>query len=259
MSSGFRFHILIPARLASTRLPNKPMADIGGLPMIVRVAQQAALSDAASVVVAGDDPIILDACQSANITSVLTRVDHESGTDRLAQAAEILNFNDDDVVVNVQGDEPFIEPELINAVANLLETDKEAAMSTAAHAISSAADLANHNIVKVVIDAKANALYFSRACIPHARDGLQPAALPVLRHMGIYAYRVAFLKRFKDLQPAPIERMEMLEQLRALWHGYRIKVTVAPHASPAGVDTPEDLVLAQALWAQRQLSQSKAK
>jgi 3-deoxy-manno-octulosonate cytidylyltransferase (CMP-KDO synthetase) len=253
MSSGFRFHILIPARLASTRLPNKPMADIGGQPMIVRVAQQAALSGAASVVVAADDQIILDACQRANIKCVLTRVDHESGTDRLAQAAEILNLTDDEVVVNVQGDEPFIEPELINAVANLLETDKEASMSTAAHAISSAADLANHNIVKVVTDSQANALYFSRACIPHARDAAPQPPFPVLRHMGIYAYRAGFLKRFKALAPAPIERMEMLEQLRALWHGHRIKVTVAPHASPAGVDTPEDLLLAQALWAQRQL------
>jgi 3-deoxy-manno-octulosonate cytidylyltransferase (CMP-KDO synthetase) len=259
MTSAFRFHVLIPARLASTRLPNKPMADIGGQPMIVRVAQQAALSSALSVVVAGDDPIILEACQRANIKCVLTRVDHESGTDRLAQAAEILELSDDAVVVNVQGDEPFIEPELINSVASLLETDKDASMSTAAHAISSAADLANHNIVKVVTDAQANALYFSRACIPHARDVAAQNPLPVLRHMGIYAYRVEFLKRFRSLPPAPIERMEMLEQLRALWHGYRIKVTVAAHASPPGVDTREDLAFAQALWSQRQLAQSKAK
>jgi 3-deoxy-manno-octulosonate cytidylyltransferase (CMP-KDO synthetase) len=253
------FTVLIPARLASTRLPNKPLADIGGLPMIVRVAQQAALSGAAQIVVAGDDPLIQQACEQANVAYVMTRVDHESGTDRLAEAALALNLKDSDIVVNVQGDEPFIEPELINQVANLLETDNTAAMSTAAHAINDEAELNNPNIVKVVVNKAANAMYFSRARIPFERnktDAISP--VPVLRHMGIYAYRVGFLTQFKLLPPAPLERMEMLEQLRALWHGHLIKVFIAAGPSPAGVDTPDDLFAAQHEWANRHRSQSKA-
>jgi 3-deoxy-manno-octulosonate cytidylyltransferase (CMP-KDO synthetase) len=246
------FHVLIPARLASTRLPNKPLADIGGAPMIVRVAQQVAKSRAASIVVAADSKSIEEACTQAGIRSVLTRLDHTSGTDRLSQAAQILGLNDDDIVVNVQGDEPFIEPDLINAVANLLEADKTAAMSTAAHPIFLSNELTNPNIVKVVCDNAHNALYFSRACIPFNRDSNSAIALPVLRHMGIYAYRVGFLKKFALLAPAPIEQLEMLEQLRALWNGYKIKVSVAQAASPAGVDTPEDLITAQAEWRNRQ-------
>jgi 3-deoxy-manno-octulosonate cytidylyltransferase (CMP-KDO synthetase) len=253
------FTVLIPARLASTRLPNKPLADIGGSPMIVRVAQQAALSGAAQVVVAGDDPLIHQACTLASVAYVMTRVDHESGTDRLAEAAIALNLKDNDIIVNVQGDEPFIEPELIHEVANLLETDAAAAMSTAAHAINDESELNNPNIVKVVVNQAGNAMYFSRACIPHERnktDAMSP--VPVLRHMGIYAYRVGFLKQFKQLPPAPLERMEMLEQLRALWHGHAIKVFTAAGPSPAGVDTPDDLVAAQHEWAKRHRSQSKA-
>jgi 3-deoxy-manno-octulosonate cytidylyltransferase (CMP-KDO synthetase) len=246
------FHVLIPARLASTRLPNKPLADIGGAPMIVRVAQQVAKSQAASIVVAADNARIASACTSANVRCVLTREDHTSGTDRLAEAAQLLGLHDDDIVVNVQGDEPFIEPDLINAVANLLETDKTAAMSTAAHPISLPHELSNPNIVKVVCDIAQNALYFSRACIPFDRDNSGKIALPVLRHMGIYAYRVGFLKKFALLPPAPIEQLEMLEQLRALWNGYKIKVSIAQGASPAGVDTPDDLLAAQQEWLNRQ-------
>jgi 3-deoxy-manno-octulosonate cytidylyltransferase (CMP-KDO synthetase) len=246
------FHVLIPARLASTRLPNKPLADIGGAPMIVRVAQQVAKSQAASVVVAADHADIAKACASAQVNCVLTRVDHTSGTDRLAEAAQILGLHDDAIVVNVQGDEPFIEPELVNAVAYLLETDATAAMSTAAHPISLAQELSNTNIVKVVCDSAHNALYFSRACIPFDRDTSGKIALPVLRHMGIYAYRVGFLKKFALLPPAPIEQLEMLEQLRALWNGYKIKVSIARGESPAGVDTPDDLLAARQEWLNRQ-------
>jgi 3-deoxy-manno-octulosonate cytidylyltransferase (CMP-KDO synthetase) len=216
------FHVLIPARLSSTRLPNKPLADIGGAPMIVRVAQQVAKSRAATVVVAADSQIIATACASAGVRCVLTRDDHTSGTDRLAEAAQLLGLQDNDIVVNVQGDEPFIEPELINSVASLLEADNEAAMSTAAHPI------------------------------PFDRDNSSQIALPVLRHMGIYAYRVGFLKKFALLPPAPIEQLEMLEQLRALWNGYKIKVSIAQGASPAGVDTPDDLLQAQKEWLNRQ-------
>jgi 3-deoxy-manno-octulosonate cytidylyltransferase (CMP-KDO synthetase) len=246
------FHVLIPARLTSTRLPDKPMADIGGAPMIVRVAQQVAKSRAIGIVVAADSERIEEACALAGVRSVLTRQDHASGTDRLSEAAQILGLNDDDIVVNVQGDEPFIEPELINAVANLLEADKTAAMSTAAHPIFIAHELSNPNIVKVVCDNAQNALYFSRACIPFNRDANSTIALPVLRHMGIYAYRVGFLKKFALLPPAPIEQLEMLEQLRALWNGYKIKVSIAQGASPAGVDTPDDLVAARQEWLNRQ-------
>ncbi len=220
--------------------------------MIVRVAQQVAKSRAVSIVVAADNPRIASACASANVGCVLTREDHTSGTDRLAEAAQLLGLQDDDIIVNVQGDEPFIEPDLINAVANLLETDKSAAMSTAAHPISLPHELSNPNIVKVVCDVAQNALYFSRACIPFDRDNSGKIALPVLRHMGIYAYRVGFLKKFALLPPAPIEQLEMLEQLRALWNGYKIKVSIAQGASPAGVDTPEDLLAARQEWLNRQ-------
>jgi 3-deoxy-manno-octulosonate cytidylyltransferase (CMP-KDO synthetase) len=245
------FHILVPARLASTRLPNKPLADIGGQAMIVRVAQQAALSNAKSVHVACDDEAIARACESANIRFVMTRKDHVSGTDRLAEAAEKLGFLDNNIVVNVQGDEPFVEPMLVNQVANLLEADADAVMSTAAHAITDADELANPNIVKVVVDAKSNALYFSRACIPYNRDGATSNHAPVLRHMGLYGYRAGFLKQFTSLAPSPLEQAEVLEQLRALWHGYSIKVAIATSASPPGVDTPDDLVAAQQEWIRR--------
>ncbi len=234
------FTVLIPARLASTRLPNKPLADIAGLPMIVRVAQRAMLCDAARVVVACDSQQIADACAAHGIASVLTGADHPSGSDRLAQACELLGLQADEIVVNVQGDEPMMDPLLINAVAGLLATLPEASMGTAAHAIESAADLANPNVVKVVLDAAHYALYFSRSLIPYNRDA-HPLAPQPLRHVGIYSYRVGFLRRFPGLAQAPIEVGEALEQLRALWHGYRIAVHVTPHAPGPGVDTPEDL------------------
>jgi 3-deoxy-manno-octulosonate cytidylyltransferase (CMP-KDO synthetase) len=238
------FTVLIPARLASTRLPNKPLADIAGLPMIVRVAQRALLSNAVRVVVACDSGQIVDVCKAHNITAVLTKPDHPSGSDRLGQACDLLGLQDDDIVVNVQGDEPLIDPALINAVADVLlkqpQAQSQVTMGTAAHAIDNAADLANPNVVKVVLDSASNALYFSRSPIPYNRDS-HPLAPQPLRHVGIYSYRVGFLRQFPELPQAPIEVAESLEQLRALWHGHRIAVHIATSAPGPGVDTPEDL------------------
>jgi 3-deoxy-manno-octulosonate cytidylyltransferase (CMP-KDO synthetase) len=253
MSSATTFTILIPARLASTRLPNKPLVDIVGRPMIVRVAQQAALSNAVQVVVATDSAEVASACQSHQVAVVMTRADHPSGSDRLSEACVQLGLEDDAIVVNVQGDEPLIDPALINAVAACLIARPDCAMSTAAHPMTSVSEWNNPNIVKVVLDAKNTALYFSRSLIPYDRDGKRNApqliadmALP-LRHIGIYGYRVGFLKRFPLLAQAPIEKLEALEQLRALWHGERIAVHISDQAAGIGVDTPEDLVRVRAL------------
>lgn len=241
------FTVVIPARMASSRLPDKPLADIAGLPMVVRVAQRALQSQASQVVVAADDLRIVKACQSHGIEALLTRTDHVSGSDRLAEACQRLGLLDDAVVVNVQGDEPLIQPELINAVARLLIERPEAGMSTAAHAIGSLSEFTNPNVVKVVMDARQLALYFSRAPIAWWRDGQTDTgfkALPdpaPLRHIGIYGYRAGFLALFPQLPPSPLETMESLEQLRALWHGHRIAVHVTSEAPGPGVDTPEDL------------------
>ncbi len=236
------FSVLIPARLASSRLPNKPLADIAGVPMVVRVAQQAQRSGAQCVVVAGDNRDIVMACQAHGITAVLTRADHPSGSDRLAEACDLLNLPDDAIVVNVQGDEPLIEPQLITDVARLLARHPAAAMSTAAHALGSVAEFHNPNVVKVVLDAQHMALYFSRAPIPWPRDTPDQLPSPTpLRHIGIYAYRAGFLRLFPKLAQAPLERTESLEQLRALWHGHRIAVHITRQVPGTGVDTPEDL------------------
>ncbi len=245
-----RYTVLVPARLASTRLPNKPLADIGGVPMVVRVAQRVAWSApgmlAPRVVVAGDSELIVHACREHGVEAVLTHQHHTSGSDRLAQACDLLGLQDDELVVNVQGDEPLIAPSLVLEVASLLQNDHQADMSTAAHAIDTVLEFNNPNVVKVVLDAHGRALYFSRAPIPWWRDGSVPgtAALPAnppLRHIGIYGYRVGFLRLFPKLSPAPLELTESLEQLRALWHGHRIAVHVTALAPGAGVDTPEDL------------------
>ncbi len=233
------FTVLIPARLASTRLPNKPLADIAGIPMIVRVARQAARSNAVQIVVATDSADVAAACNAHQTLVVMTRADHPSGSDRLAEACAKLGLADDAIVVNVQGDEPLIDPALINAVAQKLIDRPDCAMSTAAHAITDPLEWNNPNIVKVVLDAKNTALYFSRSLIPYDRDKTS-GDLP-LRHIGIYGYRVGFLKRFPLLSLAPIEKLEALEQLRALWHGERIAVHVSSVAAGIGVDTPEDL------------------
>jgi 3-deoxy-manno-octulosonate cytidylyltransferase (CMP-KDO synthetase) len=249
------FTVLIPARLASTRLPDKPLADIAGVPMVVRVARQAALSGAASVVVAADDARIVDACRAHGVRVLLTRTDHASGSDRLAEACTQLGLADDAIVVNVQGDEPLIAPDLIDAVADTLAAHPDAAMSTAAHAIDALEDFVNPNVVKTVLDARGHALYFSRAPIPWWRDGFAgsgPTSLPSapapLRHIGIYGYRAGFVRGFPGLPPAPIETTEALEQMRALWHGYRIAVHVSAHAPGPGIDTPEDLARVRALF-----------
>ena len=249
------FTVLIPARMASTRLPDKPLADIGGLPMVVRVARRAALAGALRIVVACDDARVLDACRAHGVDAILTRADHASGSDRLAQACELLGLDGANVVVNVQGDEPLIDPALVRQCADLLETDTEAVVATAAHAIEDPADFTNPNVVKVVLDAKFRALYFSRAPIPWWRDGSTPerAAIPrdggALRHIGLYAYRAGYLRQFPRLSMAPLEKVESLEQLRVLWHGGRIVVHIAAAAPPAGVDTPEDLARIRSLLA----------
>jgi 3-deoxy-manno-octulosonate cytidylyltransferase (CMP-KDO synthetase) len=241
------FTVVIPARLASSRLPNKPLADIAGLPMVVRVAQRAMQSQATQVVVAADDERIVQVCKAHGVQVLLTRQDHVSGSDRLAEACQLLGLPDEALVVNVQGDEPLMRPDLINEVARVLTERPDASMSTAAHAIGSLEEFANPNVVKVVMDARQMALYFSRAPIPWWRDGQSVAgfkSLPnpaPLRHIGIYAYRAGFLRLFPQLPPAPIESMESLEQLRALWHGHRIAVHVTSEAPGPGVDTPEDL------------------
>ncbi|PUE14734.1 3-deoxy-manno-octulosonate cytidylyltransferase [Limnohabitans sp. MMS-10A-178] len=246
------FTVIVPARLASTRLPNKPLADIHGLPMVVRVAQRAALSHAAQVVVAADSIDIVDVCQAHGIRALLTRNDHPSGSDRLAEASALLQLGPNDLVVNVQGDEPLINPTLINQVAALLEQRPSASMSTAAHEIHDLSEFTNSNVVKVVLDKEQLALYFSRAPIPWWRDGfaqgIQSLPKPApLRHIGIYAYRVGFLQSFPSMTPAPIEKGEALEQLRAMWHGHKIAVHITPDAPGPGVDTPEDLEKVRAL------------
>ena len=249
------FTVLIPARLASTRLPNKPLADLAGLPMVVRVAQRAALSGARQVVVAADDARIVAACQAHGVQALLTRADHASGSDRLAEACAQLGLDGQDAVVNVQGDEPLIDPALVNACAALLDTHPDCAVGTAAHAIDTLADYLNPNVVKVVLDAAGRALLFSRAPLPCWRDGPldaagQPSALPTprpLRHVGLYAYRAGFLRRFPSLGAAPLEQCEALEQLRVLGHGERIAVHVTAQAPGTGVDTREDLERVRAL------------
>jgi len=249
-----RFSVLIPARLASSRLPDKPLADIAGKPMVVRVAEAAARSGASQVVVAADSERIVAACAAHGVQAVLTRADHPSGSDRLAQACELLGLYGDDVVVNVQGDEPLIDPALVQRCASLLAERPDCVMSTAAHAIGSLADYLNPNVVKVVLDAAGRALLFSRAPLPWWRDGHAagvqqlPTAPAALRHIGLYGYRAGFLRRFPSLPQAPLETCESLEQLRVLWHGERIAVHVTESAPGPGVDTPEDLERVRALW-----------
>lgn len=253
--------VLIPARLASTRLPNKPLADIAGLPMIVRVASAAARARVGrghgAVVVAADDESIVRACETHGVSVVLTRKDHPSGSDRLAEACDLLKLADEDIVVNVQGDEPLMDARLVDAVAGLLIDHPLAAMGTASHAITSVEDYLNPNVVKVVTDKNGLALYFSRAPIAWERDAprddsgrvLEVPCIPPQRHIGIYSYRVGFLRQFPRLSQAPIEKLESLEQLRALWHGHQIVVAQAPCAPGPGVDTPEDLERVRAFFA----------
>lgn len=239
------FTVIIPARMASTRLPNKPLADLGGKPMVVRVAERAARSGAAQVVVATDHADIFAACRQHGVAVQMTHEDHPSGTDRIAEVAAALKLSPEAVVVNVQGDEPLIDPGLIAATAECIAADVP--MATAAHPITEVAEVFNPNVVKVVLDKAGRALYFSRATIPWHRDGFAQSreALPVgyapLRHIGLYAYSNAFLQSYPKLEVSPLEQIEALEQLRVLWHGYPIAVHVTGNAPAAGVDTPDDL------------------
>lgn len=251
MSASPGFVALVPARMASSRLPDKPLADIGGVPMVVRVAWQAQASGARLVAIATDSAQVVDAARAHGVQALLTRADHPSGTDRLAEAAQALGLAPHDVVVNVQGDEPLIPPDLIARVAQTLRGDPDCSIATAAHPILELSDYLSPNVVKVVTDRRGRALYFSRAPIPFERDAASgsPAALPttlppgdiVCRHIGLYAYRVSFLHEYRHLAPSPLETLEALEQLRALWHGHRIAVMTVDSAPPAGVDTPADL------------------
>lgn len=205
--------------------------------MVVRVCERAAQSGAAAVAVATDDGRIRDAVERAGYRAIMTRADHPSGTDRVAEAAAALGLGPDEVVVNVQGDEPLIPPRLVREVAAMLSSHAEAAVSTACHPVHDAASLDNPNVVKVVLDARGFALYFSRARIPYPREsgGIW------YRHAGVYGFRMGFLQRFPGLAPSPDEKTEALEQLRVLWHGHRIAVTVHAGDVPPGVDTPQDL------------------
>ncbi|WP_323011336.1 3-deoxy-manno-octulosonate cytidylyltransferase [Castellaniella sp.] len=255
--TGMSFTVVIPARAASTRLPGKPLLDIAGLPMVVRTARQAAQSGADRILIATDHPDILQAAKQHHIEALLTRADHPTGTDRLAEVAEALSLADDAIIVNVQGDEPLIDPRLIDAVAGLLQQHPDAAITTCAAPITDTDTLFDPNAVKVVCDHQQRALYFSRAPIPWARDALADGQqrlapdLPAWHHIGLYAYRAGFLKTFPQLPPGRLERIESLEQLRALEQGFPIYVhQTQAHPAP-GVDTAQDLARVRALLGQK--------
>ncbi len=248
------FVAVVPARRASTRLPGKPLADLGGKPMVVRVADRARESGAARVIVATDDAAIADAVRAHGHDAMMTATTHASGTDRIAEVAAALtrdgDIDGDTIVVNVQGDEPLIDPALIARAAATLAGDAGCAIATACHPIASAEEWLDPNVVKVVVDARGRALYFSRAPIPFERDRADRNTAPggAMRHIGLYAYRARFLATFTTLLPAALETTEALEQLRALWHGYPIAVFVADAAPAPGVDTPQDLARVRALF-----------
>ncbi|HVJ63238.1 MAG TPA: 3-deoxy-manno-octulosonate cytidylyltransferase [Tahibacter sp.] len=248
--SPVSFVVAIPARYGATRLPGKPLRLIGGVPMVVHVARRAAEAGAAQVIIATDDARIAEALSDHDVIVCMTRADHASGSDRLAECAEQLGWSDETLVVNLQGDEPFAPASGVRAVAQALAAS-DAPMATLATPIASAAELFDPNCVKVVM-AAGHALYFTRAPAPWARDafaqtrGALPAGVPFLRHIGIYAYRAGFLRRYTTLARTPLETAESLEQLRVLEHGYRIAVDIAPEVFPAGVDTEEDLARAEA-------------
>lgn len=246
------FYVVIPARYASSRLPGKPLLEIAGKPMVVCVAERAKESGAKQTIVATDDSRIVDAVNRHGYAAMLTRANHVSGTDRIAEVALHEGWQDDAIVVNVQGDEPLIEISLIVEVAKTLANSKEAVMATACHPIQSKADFLNPNIVKVVLDGQSNALYFSRAPIPYPRDtfasdGALPIGMPAYRHVGLYAYRAGFLKQYANIKPAAIEQYECLEQLRVLHQGYKIAVAISENAPASGVDTESDLAYVRSL------------
>lgn len=248
------FFVVIPARYASTRLPGKPLLDIAGKPMVVCVAERAKQSGAQQTIVATDDVRIVEAVTQHGYEAMLTRADHVSGTDRIAEVALAEGWPDDAIIVNVQGDEPLIEASLIVEVAATLASSKEAVMATACHAIETKSDFLNPHIVKVVLDNECNALYFSRAPIPYPRDAFindeeLPIGMPVYRHIGIYAYRASFLKQYASIPPAAIEQYESLEQLRVLYQGYKIAVAISENAPATGVDNEADLAYVRSVFA----------
>lgn len=245
------FSVVIPARYSSSRLPGKPLLDIAGKPMIQHVYEKACLSEAQEVVVATDDIRIKEVCEGFGAKVVMTSPEHPSGTDRLEEVVSQLGYYLDDIVVNVQGDEPLIPPRIINQVAHNLAAEQEASIATLCEDITDIDSVLNPNVVKVVFDEKGHACYFSRAPIPWPRDQFgslesaastgMPKGINYFRHIGIYAYRVKFLKSYVKWDPCPIEMAECLEQLRALWHGEKIHVALADEQPPAGVDTQADL------------------
>ena len=240
------FVVVIPARYGSSRLPGKPLLDIGGRPMVAHVWQRASESAATRIVVATDDERILEAVEAFGGEAIMTQADHPSGTDRLAEVAKRLELEDDTIVVNVQGDEPLLPASLIDQVAMRLEEDPEASIATLAEQIGDVDTLFDPNVVKVVRNVRGHAMYFSRAPVPWDREAfrMRPELLDTdawLRHIGLYAYRASFLSEYVDWLPSPLEQLEQLEQLRALHHGHRIQVVLSAEPHPAGVDTPEDL------------------
>ncbi len=253
------FKVVIPARFASTRLPGKPLLDIAGKPMVVRVVERAVLSGAEQVIVATDDARIADVVMQYGFDVAMTQTNHQSGTDRIAEVAQKMAWADDVIVVNVQGDEPLIDPKTIQQVAQKLSGDTAAVMSTACFPIARGEDFINPNVVKVVLNAQFQALYFSRAPIPYPRDEMSAGALKVeyqlnaYRHIGLYAYRTGFLKKYAALTPSPIENIECLEQLRVLYHGYKVVVDVLQAQPPIGVDTQEDIEKVRKILLSQQL------
>ena len=268
------FHAVIQARHASTRLHGKPLMLIADIPMVVRVAEQAAQSGAQQIWIATDHHAIANVVHEHGFKALMTRDTHTSGTERIAEVAEQMNWSDNTIVVNVQGDEPLIPPELIRAVALHLHQHPGCAIATACHAFHDEASLFNPNIVKLVLDMDGNALYFSRAPIPWPRDAFKaspcpssplggagrelPTGLPLLRHIGIYAYRVGFLRAYGQLAPTAIEHFEALEQLRALYYGYKIGVFIAEQAPPGGVDTDDDLHLVRKVFEEASVGNKQA-
>ncbi len=245
------FKVVIPARYASSRLPGKPLLDIAGKPMVIRVAEQANKSGASTVVIATDFEKIMQVAKAHDVAAVMTNVNHVSGTDRIAEVVQTLDWDDGDIVVNVQGDEPLIDPQLIQEVALTLAHSREAVMATACHAIHDEASMLNPNVVKVVLDSNGNALYFSRSPIPYPRDDVHKQQIKAHRHIGIYAYRVGFLKQYADLTVTELEQIESLEQLRVLHHGYKIAVTITDNAPASGVDTQADLDEVRRIFSQQ--------
>ncbi len=247
------FHIIIPARYESTRLPGKPLLDIAGKPMIQHVYQRAIEAGAVSVAVATDNLQVEEAVRGFGGNACLTSDRHVSGTDRLAEAAQIIGLSDNDLVVNLQGDEPLMPASLISDVAQTLQDDKKAVMATASILINDPTQISDPNVVKVVADSVGHALYFSRSAIPFLRDVNRDYEHKIFRHIGLYAYRCGYLAEFTQLKPCALEQVEALEQLRVLWHGGKIAVLETTDDPGHGVDTPEDLRRVRDLFKEKKL------